>query len=34
MSRAVSPFLNVINFAMAATPLAAVIAYMLLPVVR
>ncbi len=34
MSKAVSPFLNVINLAMAATPLVAVIAYMLLPTVR
>jgi hypothetical protein len=34
MSKAVSPFLNLVNFAMAATPLVAVIAWMLLPTVR
>ena len=34
MSRAVSPFLNLMNWAMAATPLVAVIAYLTLPVIR
>ena len=34
MSKAVSPFLNIVNWAMAATPLVAVFAYMLLPTIR
>jgi hypothetical protein len=34
MSKAVSPFLNLVNWAMAATPLVAVLAYALLPVIR
>jgi hypothetical protein len=34
MSNSVSPFLSVANFAMAATPLMAVLAYILLPTVR
>jgi hypothetical protein len=34
MSKAVSPFLNLMNWAMAATPLVLVLAYAMLPVVR
>ena len=34
MSKAASPFLDVVNFAMAATPLVAVLAYFLLPFAR
>jgi len=34
MSNAASPFLGIANFAMAATPMLAVIVYILMPVVR
>ena len=34
MSNAASPFLGIANFVMAATPMLAVLAYILLPVVR
>lgn len=34
MYKSASPFLEIVNFAMAATPILAVIAYVLLPVVR
>ena len=34
MSNAASPFLGFANFVMAATPLLAVVAYVMLPVVR
>lgn len=34
MSKAASPFLNVVNWAMAATPLVVVFAYVLIPAIR
>jgi hypothetical protein len=34
MSKAASPFLGLANFVMAATPLLAVLAYMLTPTIR